>query len=618
MLTPKVASGPQPAVPASSPSPAALLHASAEGNIFDNLSAIVDSALSHSLHEKAGRLPQLRDRLLQHQRGMFACATEAGCKQKERDWLTYCHLMHGNKIPDLDSMPWPPSEEEWLKFLQDGRKQVSSHERLTRWAGNVAEVGSRYFRRVRQHRAATAKELDPRKLYFLEHVKMLRILKREYGVELRQVAGIDMVEARNFGYFVDLDSVVGLSQAASFAMGCLFGGRRPRTLTSIKLRDCRFFADAVQIDGQRTLVPGVHITFEDEKVDDIQGPRAAKDSHAHKSSYAGWHLMSPAYYLYQLLVRRGAFKEWDPLVSAHDKAELPIAKHAQDWYLLCSCTPDTWVDTLPVSVAILGCWTKAILRRMGRPPRGFSAHRRGCITRACILCILNSKGKELPLSELNAMVRWGGWTGVTGVMTVMRTYACKVIDEFLDVYGLAYGRQNEQDEWQAKLHDFIGPQLRPQSAIVQPGCRPLHLQVKMDAWRLPVWQQVQRQLNACGRHILSAARKDAELLPVRRFREDRRLLNAACSKYAESLVVKHLLELQRHKRRTFSEACRQAAELCLEAWQSTQAWLRSFPMAVTRQRLLCQMSLAPWVPGCVTHAGRVQTFRLEENAFLFL
>lgn len=111
-------------------------------------------------------------------------------------------------------------------------------------------------------------------------------------------------------------------------MGCLFGGRRPRTLTSIKLRDCRFFADTVQVDGQQVLVPGVHITFEDEKVDDIQGPRAAQDSHAHKSSYAGWHLMSPAYYLYQLLVRREASETWDPLVSAHDKAQLPIAKHA--------------------------------------------------------------------------------------------------------------------------------------------------------------------------------------------------------------------------------------------------------------------------------------------------
>lgn len=211
LLRCKAAAGLQPAVPGSSLPPAAPEHVSAEGIIFDNSSAIVDSAFSQSLHEKACRLPQLRDRLLQHQRSMFACATEAGCKQKERDWLTYCHLMHGNKIPDLDSMAWPPSEEDWLKFLQNGRKQVSSHECLTRWAGNVAEVGSRYFRRARSHGVIMAKDLDPCKLYFLEHGKMLRILKREYGVELRQVAGIDMVEARNFGYFVDLDSVLGLS-----------------------------------------------------------------------------------------------------------------------------------------------------------------------------------------------------------------------------------------------------------------------------------------------------------------------------------------------------------------------------------------------------------------------
>lgn len=63
--------------------------------------------------------------------------------------------------------------------------------------------------------------------------------------------------------------------------------------------------------------------------------------------------------------------------------------------------------------------------------------------------LLRSCGKELPESQLQALVRWGGWTGHTGIMTVMRTYAGKVMDAFLDVYGLAYGRETDVQEWEA-------------------------------------------------------------------------------------------------------------------------------------------------------------------------
>ena len=38
-------------------------------------------------------------------------------------------------------------------------------------------------------------------------------------------------------------------------------------------------------------------------------------------------------------------------------------------------------------------------------------------------------------------------------MTVMRTYAGKVMDAFLDVYGLAYGRVTDAHEWEAKLRE---------------------------------------------------------------------------------------------------------------------------------------------------------------------
>ena len=318
-----------------------------------------------------------------------------GSRQKERDWLTYWHVTCGQKIPALAEADWPPPLEVWRQFLVDDRPQVSSHERLVRWAGNVCEVGTRYFGQVRRLGALASAQLDPRKLYYLEHHKLLKMLKREYGGGLPHVVGIDMEEALNFGHFVDKNSVRGLSQAASFAIGCLLGARWPRTITSVRLRDCRMYADEVQVSGSKVLVPGICITFEDEKVDDIQGAQSQVDRHTHKPEYAAWHLRSPAFFLYRLLVLRGAFKAWDPIQTAKAGCCMEFSEQAQDWYLLCHCTAEEWVDTCPVSVAMLGYWTKAILRLMGRPERGFSAHQRGGVTRGCILMLLRSCGKEL-------------------------------------------------------------------------------------------------------------------------------------------------------------------------------------------------------------------------------
>ena len=72
-----------------------------EGNMFQKLCDVVDSAESDMLHEKAARMPHLHAVLWGHHEGMFACASDVGTGQKERDWLTFCncHLVYGSKIP---------------------------------------------------------------------------------------------------------------------------------------------------------------------------------------------------------------------------------------------------------------------------------------------------------------------------------------------------------------------------------------------------------------------------------------------------------------------------------------------------------------------------------------
>ena len=60
------------------------------------------------------------------------------------------------------------------------------------------------------------------------------LLKREYGMGVEQIAPLIMVEARNACSFADTDSVRGVSTCVAFSMGCLIGGKRPRTLARIK------------------------------------------------------------------------------------------------------------------------------------------------------------------------------------------------------------------------------------------------------------------------------------------------------------------------------------------------------------------------------------------------
>lgn len=459
--------------------------------------------------------------------------------------------------------------------------------------------------------------LDPRRLYGQEHFKLLKMLKREYGGSLRHVKGIDMEEARNFGNFVDKDSVRGLSQAASFAIGCLLGARRPRTITSIRLRDCQMFADEVQVQGRSVLVPGIRIEYQDEKADDIQGARFQIDRHTHKSEYAGWHLRSPAFFLYRLLVLRGAFTVWDPIQTATAGSCLPFGEHAQDWYLLCHCTAEQWTDMCPISVAILGYWTRAIVRQMGRPERPFSAHRRGGVTRGCVLMLLQSCGKELSESQLQALVRWGGWTGHTGIMTVMRTYAGKVMDAFLDVYGMAYGRKTDAREWEAKLQDYYGCPLYPSAPVQDLGCRPLHLQVKMAMHSFSKWQEHQRLLNSLVHTILRVAMLDVDLQPIRRYQEDRKLLNAALRKYAGHEHVRALSKARKKSRAVLMACSRAARRAGVQAFMLSRHGMQARHWSVSVRAAVFEQFLVAYEPGMVTWDGHRQPWQASLAKFLF-
>lgn len=72
---------------------------------------------------------------------------------------------------------------------------------------------------------------------------------------------------------------------------------------------------------------------------------------------------------------------------------------------------------------------------------------------------------------------------MTGVMTVMRTYAHKVLDKYLDVFGLAFGREGSDAEWEARLQDYIGPDMIPAYIVHDSQTAKLPMQIMRRAWQ---------------------------------------------------------------------------------------------------------------------------------------
>ena len=79
-------------------------------------------------------------------------------------------------------------------------------------------------------------------------------------MRVTQVEGITMQEARNAMHYADFDSVSGVAANAAFTMGVSMGGRRPRTLTAIRLEHIKLSVGATQLGGKTVLVPQTKVT----------------------------------------------------------------------------------------------------------------------------------------------------------------------------------------------------------------------------------------------------------------------------------------------------------------------------------------------------------------------
>lgn len=461
----------------------------------------------------------------------LSASTKQGTYMKEHGWRIFISIMQERlRRPFVLGADWPPSVEDWVWFLTECRPLVSSHERFRCLVSSVCKVGQAW---CVLNKGMRSEKADPRSVHQAFHSRTMRTLRRHYGMNTRQVKGITMVEARNMFRFVDSDSLREVSWMAAFGLGCVLGGRRPRTIVGIKLKDIQFMPCPVTVKGHGPAVlPGIKVVFRDEKTVDVDGFRHGTEDLSH------WEVTDldelqrgPGWWVYRLLVMRNAFDVVDPLGHRPPGARLEpftVAASCAEEYLLCECGHDWFAGCVPISTGVLSNYNRQLLQRFGSSGRGFSSHRRGCITRAATSNLLENCGMGIDEALLHAITRWGGWRAVTGIQTVLRIYLATTIDNYVCGHGLGLGRRKSKEEWERRRLEYLGPDIMPTETYAR-GTYPLR--VRMAGWHVPTVARWRQDVTTACNAIMKMGKGDTALYPVDRYMSDKELLNAALKKY---------------------------------------------------------------------------------------
>eukprot|EP00955_Chlamydomonas_euryale_P033499 347862-Chlamydomonas_euryale.AAC.1 len=111
--------------------------------------------------------------------------------------------------------------------------------------------------------------------------------------------------------------------AAAFNLGNVSGGRRPRSVAALRVKDCAVVAQVVtNLDG-----PVLSIFFTDEKYMDSRGVRSVPENFSGlNDTYLEAMRLSASYFLYAAFVARGVFCGRFPLKgAAHGQVLAPSA-----------------------------------------------------------------------------------------------------------------------------------------------------------------------------------------------------------------------------------------------------------------------------------------------------
>jgi hypothetical protein len=278
---------------------------------------------------------------LQHGNPMGA-STNSACTQRVYAFSHFCLFAYGGKVPSFEVVmrAWPPTETMWPEYLADARATAGSHDSCKLEVSHVCTVGITYWGQQQVPREAS----DPRILYREQHKRMCGMLGREFGLSRSQVQPITMEEARSGPYFCDRDSVMGLLEGCAWTLGALLGGRRPRTLTAMRAADVVFKIDETQVAGQPVPVRVVvaKVTFREEKVDDVQGPRFLQDDLG-KAIKADKLMWSFGQWVYEGFRLRGLFQVTDPLHVGRIGQTIRVRDECGMFYVFCKACDVCWV-----------------------------------------------------------------------------------------------------------------------------------------------------------------------------------------------------------------------------------------------------------------------------------
>lgn len=471
--------------------------------------------------------------------------TRENCEYAWRQYESFCEA-RGHAVSN-----WPPPCDVWTAFLT-----------LLRGSTNSASVFSSVYNRV----ATVGKRLyggeTPYHLYRDAHLRCLKILNRHYGESVKQVAGITTTEARNFHKFVSKDDIAGLLSGTAFSFGLSSGGKRARSAVAIQLKDVVVSVCTVKVRGVATLVPQLRLRLRDEKVMDSQGARRAGEWLAGMEDYHIWGERTFSWWAYRLLVMRNAFSVFDPMRTARprDGEVLCFRDDAKLWFLFCFCRGILFVNTVPASTRTMSTMTRSVLQNMGCDRRGWSAHRKGGVTRAMQRELLKSKGKEISNAFELALLRWGGWDIENGLKTMRRRYIQGVLDDHLHTVGLALGVDMSDEEHAIKTAEAEGEELEaPPAAAIAAVKLPYALQLMI--YHEPGYVLYQSRLDAKGLAVVSHSRADDSIALADREAAVSDLFADVLRRYPDIPPVRAWLSMRCGQWRAFQCACALAKQM---------------------------------------------------------
>lgn len=452
--------------------------------------------------------------------------TAQGTAGRIADWNKYLDYCHAKGMP----LEWPPTEDTWLLFimhLRNGRR-ATSYPRLKAVLGNVCNFGAHNYRAQMVDTPSLA-SVDPRSMYRDGHRRALSMMKRQHGMTVKQVPGITMEEARSGCNFVDRDSVLGCTMGLAWTMGCVLGGRRSRTLSSVCLGDILFEVQSAKIAGKMVKVAAIaSVEFTDEKTSAYAGNRLAADVLDHKAfATVEAFRCHPSYWAYRLCVLRGAFSHLDPVTHLCVGTQFSVRPECCKHFLLCESRGENWVGAMPVAPSTLSAWNRIILKRMGCPPRGFSSHRRGVVTRALTLDLLSRERRGIDPGTIEAIARWGGWEAVTGCRTVYRIYTGKTLDLYLDGGAMGLGEASGAGHMDRLRARFMGKVLSPSTMAVERGRMRCPMRLRFMVWHDAEVVASRHAVCTAVEALMAAACANMAIVPITRFYSPRRLLNVS-------------------------------------------------------------------------------------------